>query len=91
MNYETTDIHPQMKAGQVIDQDNDNYQFTLGGKTFFTGLQTIEAWESNGYIKEVEELEFTKSDMIDFLCNNSDKCKEHASEILNNWLKQRNK
>ncbi|GAG11655.1 unnamed protein product, partial [marine sediment metagenome] len=66
MKYITTDKHPELKEGVKIGYYEDQYEIKLSNKTFYAGQPCIDAWLSNGYIKEVEEKEYTKSDMIDF-------------------------
>ena len=60
----TTDKHPELKEGTIVFKGVSNYR-----TNFFTHLCNefnLQTWISQGYIKEVEEKEYTKSDMIEF-------------------------
>jgi hypothetical protein len=67
MKYITTDKHPELKKGIVFQKrlQNRNYYSPTG----FVAIESedIIASVSNGFIKELQEPEFTKDDMIDFV------------------------
>ena len=61
MKYITTDTHPELKEGIIIYKGISDYR-----SDFFMSLCNtfnIKTWEAQGYIKEVEEKEYTKSDL----------------------------
>ena len=61
MKYITTDTHPELKEGIIIYKGISDYR-----SDFFMSLCNtfnIKTWEAQGYIKEVEEKEWTNSDM----------------------------
>ena len=93
MQYITTKEHPELNAGIKVVKTGPDYQFTLGHKIFFAGQKTIDSWVNYGYIKEAEEKEFTKSDMMSFMIYyyGDDMWKESIKANFDNWLKQRNK
>jgi hypothetical protein len=62
--YITTSKHPELKEGVLIDF---NGFFDIDGWTIYNKDLKIESWLEKGYIKRLEEKEFTKSDMIDFV------------------------
>ena len=95
MKYITTDTHPELKEGIEFEKSidyNDFYQSELGW-TFILDDHFNECIE-NGYIKELQEPEFTKDDMMQFCGYLHNKLPTHSKtpkELLNDWLKQRSK
>ena len=69
MKYITTDKHPELKEGIKFKECTgvDNYvKYSSKRRFYFLSHNQLQAEISKGYIKEVEEKEFTKSDMIEF-------------------------
>jgi len=61
--YITTDKHPELKEGCLIQYlTHDNAWYTVSGFFCYEGEQLNYAVK-NGYIKELQEKEFTKDDM----------------------------
>ncbi len=89
--YETTQEHPDLKEGIILTEIDNQYEFKLGHKTFFTGVPCIKVWISKGYIKEVEDLEFTKSDMIDLIKFDLNSVEWTPKQVFNDWKKQKSK
>ncbi len=85
--YETTKEHPDLKERIILTEIDNQYEFKLGYKTFYAGQPCIDSWLSNGFIEEVEELKFTKSDMIGFHYWAGSIKKEEAKEDFNDWKK----
>ena len=68
MKYITTDKHPDLKEGVIFRRSlsrNDMYVSDVLEMTYFPSFD-FDILLEKGYIKEVEEKEFTKSDMIGF-------------------------
>jgi len=96
MKYLTTDKHPELKEGiEVI-----KHTISLLGATEYKtsegyGIFTIPEFKHDldkGYIKELQEPEFTKDDMIDFANDFISNYKVmDGKEQLEIYLKQRNK
>ena len=66
MKYITTDKHPELKEGLICDSPGDFLVFKLVNGNHSIGKDALKDWIEKGYIKEVEEKEYTKSDMINF-------------------------
>ncbi len=62
--YETTKEHPDLKERIILTEIDNQYEFKLGHKTFFTSVPCINSWISKGYIKEVQKKEFTPDDSL---------------------------
>ena len=101
MKYITTEKHPELKEGRIIDAEHTAYFVVDKNRAF---IEDIE----KGYIKEVEEKEFTKSEakeaieycfnkMINLpyvelsICRLDDQEEGNPSDFFDKWLKQRNK
>ena len=65
MKYITTDKHPELNEG-IILQENAAHDGHLTEYYATYHKTDIEHMSEKGYIKEVEEKEYTKSDMINF-------------------------
>lgn len=90
--YITTKKHPELKEGLVFEQSIlKEEKVSISFARIYMNTEELKQALEFGYIKEVEKPEFTKSDMIDFLWNNSNKHKDHAKELLNNWIEIKNK
>lgn len=101
--YITTDKHPELKEGLIFGKwlktsmgvhfysDEDNRESTLHS------VETVPELISLGYIKEVEEKEFTKSDMLSFaeyfgaVRDSQLNIEENVICEFNEWLKDREK
>ena len=91
--YITTDKHPELKEGVIIFKGLYSYR-----TNFFLELRNefdVDTWLEKGYIKELQEKEFTKDDMIEFA--KFAKVRKEMSQLhltwdseFNEWLKQRN-
>jgi hypothetical protein len=71
MKYTTTDKHPLLLMDiEVIEsQMPESKPFWYNGKEIIVSQILFEKWLKDDSIKEVEEKEFTKSDMIEFAKN----------------------
>jgi len=90
MKYITTDKHPELKEGLILEcEDNQPDCIFHDNGTYIES--SIITGICYGYIEEVEEKEFTKSDMIDFAIwyDNDMMSKMSEHHILNEWLEQR--
>ena len=68
MKYITTDKHPELKEGIDLETNASMFwAFSLSGSRHSISKPIKNDWIEKGYIKEVEEKEFTKSDMIGLL------------------------
>ena len=85
--YETTKEHPDLKERIILTEIDNQYEFKLGHKTFFTGVPCINSWIRKGYIKEVQKKEFTESDMIGFHYWAGSVKEEEVKEDFNDWKK----
>ena len=84
--YETTKEHPDLKEKIILTEIDNQYEFKLGHKTFFTGVPCIKVWISKGYIKEVQKKEFTPDDMLEFArFYHSRNFVEKGIEIIKKW------
>ncbi len=92
MKYITTKDHPELKEGIEFDheQNQGSCVFARGGVYF---EQDVKHGLSTGHIKEVEEKEFTRSDILDFGKFFTDRRANNyclsLDEEFNQWLKQR--
>ena len=88
MKYITTDKHPELKGGRIIDAEHSAYFVVDKNRPFITDIE-------KGYIKEVQEPEFTKNETIDFarhyaFNNTSDFISDESLEKeFNHWKKYR--
>ena len=91
MKYITTDKHPELKEGIIMHFESNGESWYSETRLYSYKLNQFEYAKEQGYIKEVEEKEFTKSEMIEFLIDvYCDISIETGNELLNNWLTQRN-
>ena len=63
MKYITTDTHPELKEGIMLEYSTHGQQHYTGSNMYHATHHQVKALLEKGYIKEVEEKEFTKSDM----------------------------
>ena len=94
MKYITTDKHPELKEGITIHETSEGDYISFLGFAKFSKVQNDHQL-GVGHIKEVEEKEFTKSDVIDFGLNlpllYGNSIEEDINGFYNDWLKQRDK
>ena len=93
MKYITTDKHPELKEGLIINiiffptSGVHYYDENKALHCILSGPELVE----KGYIKEVEEKEYTKSDMInygDYRMNTlGGGIEKSEGDIFDNWLK----
>jgi len=85
--YITTSKNPIFKEGIKFESESHSYI------TIFQEDIEISHLLKHGYIKEVQDPEFTKDDMVSFArwYSNHGTFEESGIEILNIWLKQRDK
>ena len=93
MKYITTDVHPHIREGVGVELNDErmaSHYYPEGALLVYCGVDFLDHLHS-GYIKEVEEKEFTKSDMIEFAnwCINNGNYSDTI--YFNNWIKQRKK
>lgn len=94
----TTDKHPELKEGLNIIPTCHNDQITeycieikldkVGNRVIDVMVREIDYLLAKGYIKELQEPEFTKDDMIDFALYHSDN-KHLINNTLGQWLKRK--
>ena len=86
MKYITTDKHSELKKGLIFEAEYPAYFVVWHNRDIETDLK-------HGYIKEVQEKEFTRGDMIAFtywcVSNGYDTSPNRYKGFLDNWLKQR--
>lgn len=87
--YKVTKNHPDLKKGVEIKKDNDNYYIGDNSDNFLISDYIIELWEKEKWIKRIQEPEFTKDDMIDFVKYYDYKSPDFELDIFNKWLKYR--
>ena len=90
MKYITTDKHPELKEGVIID--DKKLKLGVICLHLFSDYD-LELWEHDGLIKELQEPEFTKDDMIEFafwVLGEQDNYEKETIK-LDDWLKQINK
>lgn len=94
MKYITTDTHPELKEGIEIKywENDSTWRTATTGLFRLTELQK-DAELREGYIKELQEPEFTKDDMIEFAFWALSEQDNYEKETikLDDWLNQRNK
>ena len=66
MKYITTDKHPELKGGLILEFAENKSCLLLNYTGFYLEVGINETLEK-GYIKELQEKEFTEDDMIDFV------------------------
>ena len=89
MKYITTDKHPELKEGIMLEYSTHGQQYYTGSNMYHATHHQVKALLEKGYIKEVEEKEFTKSDMISLAGYISNNCNSDDHELLfYNWLKE---
>lgn len=98
MKYITTKTNPIFKEGIELENSpnfKDHIQISLNSSNNYLPDYLRDQWIRNEWIKEVEEPEFTKSDMIDYGCFRHgmtlDPNEESERELLNDFIEQRNK
>jgi len=74
MKYKTTKANPIFKEGVILEDNKGCHYITIGKiekSIVWFSSNVIKEHLQNGHIKEIEEPEFTKSDMIEFgkLCS----------------------
>ena len=95
MKYITTDKHPELKEGLIIQmwseghELGDKYSTSQGLYVLFKNQLDSEL--KLGYIKEVEKFEFTKFDMIAFHYWAGSVSEIDTKEDFNEWKKLRSK
>ena len=91
--YKTTKENPIFKEGIIIRKDTSLplkiAEYCNPSEIINVGQSVFNKWLEKGYIKEVEEKEFTKSDIIEFF--ESASYHEKVIADFNDWLKQRDK
>ena len=96
MKYITTDKHPELKKGLELDYWAVDDTWRARPSSFYQCSDTqFQYLLAKGYIKEVEEKEFTISDIDDFLSYyfNADinsALLNAVNHSFDTWLKQRN-
>ena len=92
MKYITIDKHPDIKEGTIFRKSEGRTQMYVSETSCITYITESDLDESieKGYIKEVEEKEFTKSDMIEFYIHVVRPSSLAISkDVFNEWKKQR--
>ena len=92
--YITTKENPILKEGLNIDNTESTQigiHYFETDRSLHINDDVLKDWLNNGYVKEVEEKEFTKSDMVEAIGQAHILGPWSAKEIFNDWLKQRDK
>ena len=95
--YETTKENPIFKEGLFVNDMGKEKAINVNFNHIIKQVEIngyhLEIWLKEGYIKEVEEPEFTKSDMIDLLgyFSNDDMSITNLEDDVENWKKRRSK
>ena len=97
--YITTDKHPELKKGIIFNHEDERSSYCLHSCDESENIyieQHVKNGLANGYIKELQEPEFTKDDMIDFCIwyteqINSEKAHCFPDNNVKAWLKDRSK
>lgn len=89
MKFETTDTHPELKEGLTMRYTSYDDRWSVEPSNLYscTDIQKDGLLE-DGYIKEVQEKEFTKDDMMDFGCAFLGQVLP-VSEYFEHWLTQK--
>ena len=97
--YITTKNHSEFKKGVIIQFSDEIltkgygvYYDSLNRKLCYYVVKNdlLDLWIKKGYIKEVEDKQFTPSDMVDFHWWSGKDPKYNARLDFKDWLKQRN-
>jgi len=96
--YRVTEKHPFYKNVEIIEKLNSYECISIecnGDRVIDTLSEiVVMTWLSDEWIEEIEEKEFTKSDMINFanwfFINKIDADEQYTYIQLENWLKKRN-
>ena len=95
MKYITTSKHPELKEGLIFEYWSDSAQWVCGPSKFYKVMvNQLEALLEKGYIKEVEEPEFTKTDIedaIDFATERTFGASTTLKDIVKLWIKNKAK
>ena len=98
MKYITTDKHDFLKKGWICEDGGGNIMevgccWLNGSNTLMCNKYAIDYWLKDGQIKELQEPEFTKDDMIEFAFWALSEQDNYEKETikLDDWLEQRNK
>lgn len=88
--YKVTDKHELLKKDITLEPNVDESYFSSAWAHVFDGSE-IKDWNDSGWIEEIQELEFTKDDMISILnkydndyVTNSGSC--DFKELLKEWI-----
>ena len=94
MKFITTKENPIFKKGIDLSIDNQinvmSVQYVGAQEKIYLGQDTFIKWRNLGYFKEVEEKEFTKSDMKSYGTYASGVIwsqNTNRENIFNNWSK----
>ena len=95
MKYITTKENPIFKEGIEFEKIKDSINSTGTWVNVMDGLHKVspiilDQWLKKCYIKEAEEKEFTKSDMIEF-ARDFERGFHSYEAAFDKWLKQRDK
>ena len=85
--YITTDKHPELKENMILEHSIHGNQHYTPSNMYHATDQQIVVMVEKGFIKEAEQPEFTKSDMIDFRSWSGSGTEEEASYDFNEWDK----
>ena len=89
MKYITTDKHPELKEGLIIDGIEKGSYLVFTNEGIYVEIHKEKSIEK-GYIKEVEEKEYIESEVKDFAVYYN----EHTTSLgmsFTDWVRQRNK
>ena len=92
-NYVTTKENPIFKEGIKFKSESHSYISIRFSRNQDVKELEISTLLEKGYIKEVEDKQFTKSDMIYFARYYVNQAEVNLSgiEIVDRWIKQRDK
>ncbi len=102
--YITTKEHPifkeeikfEIKESIGVSYDLNNFMIQGASSKLYEAISScdMDIWLKKGYIKEVEKPEFTKSDVeeaIDFATNRTFGIPTTIKDIIEDWIKNRDK
>lgn len=64
MEYKVAKIHSMLKPGSIIKAFNGTFYHESWCHEF--SRDEIDSWLESGWIEEIQELEFTRRDMLEF-------------------------
>ena len=82
MKYITTDKHPELKEGIMLEYSAHGQQYYTGSNMYHATHHQVKALLEKGYIKEVEEKKYTLNEIVDLDVLTLD----DAIKLVNKWM-----